>query len=109
MAQAKTTNATPQEDIEQLSEQIAMLKQDLADISETMSALGKSSQAAAGEHVRRKASQVRDAGEERLNSAQRTAEDLGQQAVDMARSQPAGAVGLAVGLGFLLGFMTGRK
>jgi ElaB/YqjD/DUF883 family membrane-anchored ribosome-binding protein len=34
---------------------------------------------------------------------------MGQQAADQVRNQPAAAVGLAVGLGFLVGFMTGRK
>ncbi|WP_306151772.1 YqjD family protein [Roseovarius sp. MMSF_3281] len=109
MAQAKTSNASPKEDIDQLGEQVAALKQDIAEISQTLSGLGKSSSQAAGDHVRQQAAHMRDAGQEHLYSAQHKAEELGQQAADTVRNQPAAAVGLAVGLGFLLGFMTGRK
>src|SRR6056297_3251344 len=103
MAQAKTSNASPQQDIEQLNDQIASLKKDIADISHTLSGLGKSSQAAAGEQVREKAAHLRDAGQEQLHAAQYRAEEMGQQAADTVRNQPAASVGLAVGLGFLLG------
>ncbi len=109
MAQSKTSNSSPQKDIDQLSEQVAALKQDIADISQTLSGLGKSSGQAASEHMRHQAAQMRDAGQEHLYSAQHKAEELGQHAADTVRNQPAAAVGLAVGLGFLLGFMTGRK
>ncbi len=109
MAQAKSNKASPQQDIEQLNEQIASLKQDISEISQTLTELGKSSRAAAGEQVRETAAHVRDAGQEHLHAAQYRAEEMGQQAADTVRNQPAASVGLAVGLGFLLGFMTGRK
>lgn len=109
MAQSKTTNAAPQKDIEELSDQIATLKQDIADISKTLSGLGKSSREAAGDQVREKAAHLRDAGEEQLHAARHQADELGRQAADSVRNQPAAAVGIAVGVGFLLGFVTGRK
>ncbi len=108
MAQAKTA-ATPERDIEQLSEQIAALKQDMAEISHTLGELGRSSRDAAAGQARRKASELRAAGERQIDAAQHRAEELGHQAADAVRQQPAAAVGLAVGVGFLLGFMTGRK
>jgi ElaB/YqjD/DUF883 family membrane-anchored ribosome-binding protein len=109
MAQAKTSNASPEKDIERLNEQMASLKQDIADISHTLSGLGKSSSQAAGEQVRETAAHVRDASQEQLQAAQYRAEEMGHKAADKVREQPATSVGLAVGLGFLLGFMTGRK
>ena len=109
MAQAKAEAPNPQQDIEQLSEQIATLKQDIASISQTISGLGGSTRDSAVDGARRKASHLRDAGEKQLHAAQYRAEEMGQQAADAVRTQPAAAVGLAVGLGFLLGFMTGRK
>ncbi|MGX0877064.1 ElaB/YqjD/DUF883 family membrane-anchored ribosome-binding protein [Roseovarius sp. MBR-154] len=109
MAQSRTTDASPQKDIEHLSEQIATLKQDIADISQTLSGLGRSSRDAAADQARQSAADLRDAGERYLHNAQYRAEEMGQQAADQVRNQPAAAVGLAVGLGFLVGFMTGRK
>lgn len=109
MARTKSSTASPQDDIDQLSEQVASLKQDIADISQTLSGLGKSSGQTAEEHLRQHAAHLRDAGQEHFQAAQHRAEELGRQAADTVRNQPATAVGLAVGLGFLLGFMTGRK
>jgi ElaB/YqjD/DUF883 family membrane-anchored ribosome-binding protein len=109
MAQSRTTDASPQKDIDQLSEQIATLRQDISDISQTLSGLGRSSRDAASEQARQKAADLRDAGQRQMHNAQYRAEEMGQQAADQVRNQPAAAVGLAVGLGFLLGFMTGRK
>ncbi|KNX41114.1 hypothetical protein ROTO_23240 [Roseovarius tolerans] len=109
MAQSRTTDASPQKDIDQLSEQITTLRQDISDISQTLSGLGRSSRDAATEQARQKAADLRDAGQRQMHNAQYRAEEMGQQAADQVRNQPAAAVGLAVGLGFLLGFMTGRK
>lgn len=109
MAQSRTTDASPQKDIDQLSEQITTLRQDISDISQTLSGLGRSSRDAASEQARQKAADLRDAGQRQMHNAQYRAEEMGQQAADQVRNQPAAAVGLAVGLGFLLGFMTGRK
>ncbi|MEQ9259456.1 MAG: hypothetical protein RIG84_10170 [Roseovarius sp.] len=109
MAQSKTADASPQQDIDHLSEQIATLRNDISDISQTLSDLGRSSRNAATQKARQQASHLRDAGERQLHNAQHRAEEMGQQAADQVRNQPAAAVGLAVGLGFLLGFMTGRK
>ncbi|MFV0245114.1 MAG: YqjD family protein [Qingshengfaniella sp.] len=108
MPQAKTTSS-PQDDIEQLSAQIATLKKDIAEISTTLGDLGIASRDAAISRTRQKAAELREAGEEQLTRAQKQAEALGHQANDAIRDQPAAAMGLAVGLGFLLGFLTGRK
>lgn len=108
MAQAKS-NASPQDDIDQLSEQISALKQDIADISKSLADLGSSSRDAAVEQARKTASELRAAGERNLHRAQNQASEMGQQANDAIRHHPTAAVGLAVGAGFLLGFMTGRK
>ncbi|WP_320178672.1 hypothetical protein [Roseovarius pacificus] len=107
MAQAKSNSS--QNDIEQLSEQISTLRADIATISETLYDLGRSSGDAAIDGARRKAADLRDEGERQLRAARHHAEDMGQQATDAVRAQPAAAVGIAVGVGFLLGFMTGRK
>ena len=108
MAQAKS-NSSPQDDIDQLSEQISDLKKDLADISKSLASLGSSSSEAAVEQARKTASELREAGERNLHRAQSQAAEMGHQANDAIRNHPSTAVGLAVGIGFLLGFITGRK
>lgn len=109
MVQTKSTAAFAQREIEQLSEQIAGLKDELADISHTIAQLGSSSRDVATRQVRDTASHLRARGERGLRSAQHQAEELGHQATDAVRNQPALAVGIAVGLGFLLGYLSGRK
>jgi ElaB/YqjD/DUF883 family membrane-anchored ribosome-binding protein len=109
MAQEKSIDTSPQDEIDRLSKQIVTLREDIAAISKTLSGLGGSTREAAVDGARRKVSELRHAGEEQLHAAQHRAEQIGQQAADAVRSQPAAAVGLAIGLGFLLGFITGRK
>ncbi|MBQ1203102.1 MAG: DUF883 family protein [Loktanella sp.] len=111
MAQAKVggDNGTPQDNIDQLSEQMTVLRNDIAAISKSLADLGASTKDAAMENARMKAAELRASGEKHLSQAQDRAEELGQQAADAVRQQPAAAVGLAVGVGFLLGFITGRK
>lgn len=108
MAQSKS-NAAPQQDIEQLSEQISALKQDVSAVSETLAELGKSTRDAAATNARRKAAHLREVGETQFEAAQHRAGEIGQNATEAVRQQPATFVGLAVGLGFLLGFVSGRK
>ena len=111
MAQAKVTagNGTPQEKMDQLAEQMSVLRNDIAAISKSLADLGGSTKDAAMQSAREAAAELRQKGEKQLHQAQDRAEELGQQAADAVRQQPAAAVGLAVGVGFLLGFLTGRK
>ncbi|VVT19376.1 conserved hypothetical protein [Roseovarius sp. EC-HK134] len=109
MAQAKSADTSPQDEMDHLSQQISTLREDISAISKTLAGLGGTTRDAAVDGARRKVSQLRDASSEQLHAAQHHAEDMGQQAADAVRNQPAAAVGLAVGVGFLLGFLTGRK
>jgi ElaB/YqjD/DUF883 family membrane-anchored ribosome-binding protein len=108
-AQAKAANEAAKDNVEQLSEQMAVLRNDIAAISKSLADLGVASKDAAIENAKVKAAELRASGEKHLSAAQDRAEELGQQAADAVRQQPAAAVGLAVGVGFLLGFITGRK
>lgn len=109
MSQAKSVTETPQDNVEALAEQMRILRADMAAISKTLGDLSVNTKDAAIRSARDKAAELRETGEEQLHNAQIRAEELGQQAVDAVRKQPATAVGLAVGVGFLLGFLSGRK
>lgn len=101
--------ATPQKEIDQLSAQVSALKDDISDISRTLGDLGRSSRDAASAQASETAAEMRAAGRQKVNDAQDMAENIGRQAGEAVHNQPMATMGLAVGLGFLLGFMTGRK
>ncbi|MEV8467195.1 hypothetical protein AB0T83_10435 [Fluviibacterium sp. DFM31] len=108
MAQTKPTT-TPSQDIAELSKQIDALKEDISGLSSAFASLASSSRDAAITGAREKAAQARAAGEDQVDAMLRNAEELGQRTSTAIREQPAMAVGLAVGAGFLLGLLLGRR
>ena len=109
MAQLKSAATSGEAETTDLSGQIAALKADLAQISQTLVDMGDSRREAAVESAARKAAKLREQGEKQLQNAQARVEDLTSQTADAVRNQPAAAIGIAVGVGFLLGFLSGRK
>ena len=92
-----------------LTDQIDALKTDIASITEILADIGSTKRDEAASKVRATAEDVKARGEKHLSDAQARAEDMGQQAVEAVRQQPAAEVGIAVGVGFLMGFLTSRK
>ncbi|WP_322867905.1 YqjD family protein [Aquicoccus sp. G2-2] len=109
MAEAKSTLKPNDAEAQALSEQMADLRADIAGITKTLAEMGAARGEAAKESAQNTVSALRDQGEKALKDAQARAEAISHQAADTVREQPAVAVGLAVGLGFLLGFVSGRK
>ena len=111
----KTRNGTTNSDIsiEDLSAQLEILKNDIAVLTSTMGAYGKAKAAEARDTANSKASEIRD-------SAQARAEELSaagiektkeahKHAEDFVRTQPGTAIGIAAGVGFLVGLLTARR
>jgi len=96
MANAKNVS------VEDLSAQMDILKNDLATLTKTLSDYGVSKSADASRHVRETASELQAAGREKAYQAQAQAEEF-------VHNQPATSLGLAAGLGFLVGMMTARR
>ncbi|NNK15922.1 MAG: DUF883 family protein [Sulfitobacter sp.] len=88
--------------IEDLSNQIEILKSDISSLTDTLGEFAKAKSAEVGETAKVKAQKVADAGREKALEAQLHAEDF-------VRTQPAAALGLAAGLGFLVGIITSRR
>ncbi|MEZ5714825.1 MAG: hypothetical protein R3D85_06415 [Paracoccaceae bacterium] len=109
MAQTKTDAASPSREMAELSDQIAVLKNDIAGLTDTLGALAASSRDAAIDTARDKAAKLRAVGDEQFETIRSGARDLGNHATAAVREQPAAAVGMAVAAGFVLGFLTGRK
>lgn len=104
----KTSN-DHSKDYTELSEQIATLKGDIASIADLLGDIGARRKDETVTAARERAAEAKDRGAEHLAAAQLRASVAQDEAMDAIRRQPGTAIGLAVGIGFLAGFLTGRK
>lgn len=88
--------------VEDLSKQLQVLKDDIASLTSTV-----------GAYSQNKAAEVRDTAQlkasELSGAAQARAKETQKQAEDFIRTQPATAIGIAAGAGFLIGLLTARR
>lgn len=117
-ATTKTNGKTPTS--ADLANQLAEVKSDLADLAKLMAEFGRGSAREVQSDVRARAEAAREQVAEKVETAKETvretyeaahkrAEDLGAQAQDYIRSQPGTALGIAAGVGFLIGLMAARR
>ncbi|KIN74162.1 DUF883 family protein [Sulfitobacter guttiformis] len=88
--------------VDDLAAQIGTLKNDLATLTQKLSEFGVSKAESASHAAQAKASELKSAGQEKALEAQLHAEDF-------VRNQPAASLGIAAGLGFLIGMITARR
>jgi ElaB/YqjD/DUF883 family membrane-anchored ribosome-binding protein len=104
-----STNGSGEATTADLTQQIDTLRSDLAGLTEIIADMGKAQgerlSAAASERV----DQAKAAGREVSDRALQQAELAKAQSSEFVRTQPATALGIAVGIGFLVGWMSGRK
>lgn len=117
MTQAATTNgaaqtaksAKPQASADDVRDQLAALQADVAELTKTVTSYGK----ARGEEARASVSQTAAELRQRADTLRSDAEaQLRQgyaQAETAVRDNPAAAVGIAAGIGFVLGLMSSRR
>lgn len=98
---AKTTTAQTVT-VDDLSEQIATLKSDIATLTSTMGDLGKAKTHEATQSAKDTVDHLATASRERALDAQKQAEEF-------VRTQPSTALGLAAGIGFLAGLIMARR
>lgn len=92
-----------------LSKQVAVLREDIANLT---AIVGDYSKAQAGQLksvAADKANELAKAGAHAANSAKATAEVAYSETEDAIRANPASAIGIAAGLGFLVGMLTARR
>jgi ElaB/YqjD/DUF883 family membrane-anchored ribosome-binding protein len=102
-------DAKAEPSVEDLSRQVEALRADLLGTAETLKALGLSQGQAMADDLRARADRLRHEGEERMARMQKQAEGLASEADKMVRDQPAMAMGMAAGFGFLIGLLLARK
>ncbi|QFS82618.1 hypothetical protein FIU97_07345 [Roseivivax sp. THAF40] len=104
-----STKETDKADTDALKAQIDTLKADLASITDMLGEIGVRRKDETLEAAKARYASARSEGERLYSEARHRAEDAQDQALEAIRRQPATAIGLAVGMGFLFGFLTSRK
>ncbi|UWR22696.1 DUF883 C-terminal domain-containing protein [Sulfitobacter sp. S190] len=100
-----SVNGTKNKDVnvEDLSLQIQVLKDDIASLTDTISSFGAAKKDEAAAAAKAKAAEIKDAGFAR-------AAEMQDQTEEFIRTQPATALSLAAGFGFLVGLViTNRR
>lgn len=92
-----------------LQDQIATLKGDISMLADTIKEMGASQKSQVKVAAADKAEELRKKGKETLADAQKTAGEAAAKTEDSIRENPTAAVGIAAGLGFLVGLVAGRR
>jgi ElaB/YqjD/DUF883 family membrane-anchored ribosome-binding protein len=95
--------------MEDLTKQLEALRADMEGIGQTLKALGLSQGHAMAEELRERADRLRQKGEAEFAHVKDRAQGAVSEADRMVRDQPAMAMGLAAGFGFLIGLILARK
>jgi len=116
MAQASSKSTSSSTDvaanepgINDLVTQMKILKDDIASLTQTVGEVGKAEASRAVDIAKSKGVQAKEAGEAKLTDARSIAESYGREAGIMVREQPATALGVAAGVGFVLGFLMSNR
>ncbi|WP_298858583.1 DUF883 domain-containing protein [uncultured Sulfitobacter sp.] len=88
--------------VDDLAAQIQTLKDDLSILTQTLSEYGTAKAENAAQTAQAKAAELKAAGQDKVVEAQLHAEEF-------VRTQPATSLGLAAGLGFLVGMIAARR
>lgn len=88
--------------IEDLSKQIEVLKADISNLASSLGDFTKSKGEELKDNAKQKVQDTVDTGREKALEAQLQAEDF-------VRNQPATALGIAAGLGFVIGMISSRR
>ncbi len=90
-------------------EMIEILRDDVAVLSATVTEYGKAQGDALRTLATRKAAGLVEEGAEAVDALKTNAERGYGQAEDVVRANPAAAIGIAAGIGFLIGYLTLRR
>ncbi|MHA6263310.1 DUF883 family protein [Arenibacterium sp. CAU 1754] len=109
MARTSTNGSKADTTVADLSEQIAILRNDLSDLSGTIAGLGKTKTAELKDAAAQQADVAREKGAKAAEYVSERAHEAQAQANDFVKTQPGAALGIAAGLGFLVGYLSSRR
>ncbi|GGA19290.1 DUF883 family protein [Neptunicoccus cionae] len=109
MARTSANGSGKDATVADLSAQIETLRKDLSALSGTINDLGKAKKAELKEAATDRVDAAREKGAEAAEAVTNRAKEVHEQANDFVKSQPATALGIAAGLGFLVGMLNARR
>jgi ElaB/YqjD/DUF883 family membrane-anchored ribosome-binding protein len=109
MATVKLSDVSGSEDYQELSAQIATIKNDIASLTELLGDIGARRKDETVEAAKARAERLRENASAQFSDAQVQASEARDQALDAIRRQPGTSIAVAVGIGFLAGILTGRR
>ncbi len=107
MAQAPKNNTS--ELNADVAQQLAVLREDIATLTATIAEYGKAQGSAMKASAAEKAAEFAQTGASAADAIKAQAEKSYSDAEEAVRTNPAAAVGIAAGLGFLVGMLTARR
>ncbi|MBZ8118931.1 DUF883 family protein [Roseovarius sp. LXJ103] len=109
MARAQTNSSKNDTTPADLTDQIETLRNDLSMLTETIADMGKAKGEALSDAAARKAARAQEKGADAVEYATERAQAAQSQANAFVHNQPAAALGIAAGLGFLIGMISTRR
>lgn len=105
---AQTAKSNVEELNVDVAKQMAILRDDIANLTATVAEYGKAQGVALKATAAQKAADVAESGAQTAQSLKTAAEKTYASTEDAVRENPAAAVGIAAGIGFLVGLMARR-
>ncbi|MGJ8628231.1 MAG: DUF883 family protein [Sulfitobacter sp.] len=96
-------------DTTDVADQMATLRADISTLTSTVSELAKLKGMEVSDAAKEQIATAKNAASAQADLAKQQAAQLHDQANEFVRTQPATAVGLAAGLGFVIGMLMTRK
>lgn len=109
MARTQTNGHGDNPHLDDLADQIATLKADIAGLTEIVGDIGRSKKAEVRDNIDARVQAAQDAASEHLTHARVRASEMNDEIGDFIQRKPATALGIAAGLGFLVGLIGTRK
>ena len=107
MAQSAKSNVS--EMSTDVSKQMSVLREDVSNLTELVAEYGRAQGQYAKQEAANTASAIAEAGKDAAQTAQTKAQDTFHNAEEAVRQNPTAAVGIAAGLGFLVGLIAARR
>ena len=108
-SQTKPATEAKTADTEELGRQIETIRRDIAVLTDLIAELGRSRRDAASQQGQQKVTELRSRAEAAGVDAMERVNELGERAQAQVREQPAAALLVATGIGFLAGLLMRRK
>lgn len=105
----KETAKSGEPSLGDLQAQLDLLREEIGRLTSLTSDVTKAEAARAKEALKAKGEEYRAAGEAHYQELRRTAEGHADDAVRYVKEQPLNALGIAAGLGFVVGFLLSQR